>query len=262
MDYGILVDSQHGFRAKRSTETQLQLATVHDIAYAVQCNNSVSLAILDFSQATAFDKVSHQRLLSKLDNYRIRGPSHSWLSSFLTQRMQMVVCDGASSSAKKVTFGVPQGTVLGLSLFLLYINDLPSKLQCTVRLFADDCLLCVILVNPTSDAQLLSIQNDLYKLEEWQNLWQMQFNPKKCSTMCITLKKHLPPINFRFCGQILENVTSHPYLGVQLHSKLCWKEHIEFVVKSANKILGLIKRNVRFCDESVKLTLYKNVSKT
>ena len=69
---------------------------------------------------------------------------------------------------------------------------------------------------------------------EWQNLWQMQFNSKKCSSMCITLKKYLPPINFRFCGQILENVTSHPYLCVQLDSKLCWKEHIEFVVKSAN----------------------------
>ena len=77
--------------------------------------------------------------------------------------------------------------------------------------------------------------------------------------MCITLKKYLPPINFRFCGQILENVTSHPYLGVQLDSKLCWKEHIEFVVKSANKILGLIKRNFWFCDESVKLTLYKTL---
>ena len=94
---------------------------------------------------------------------------------------------------------------------------------------------------------------------EWQNLWQMQFNSKKCTSMCITLKKYLPPINFRFCGQILENVTSHPYLGVQLDSKLCWKEHIEFVVKSANKILGLIKRNFWFCDESVKLTLYKTL---
>ena len=94
---------------------------------------------------------------------------------------------------------------------------------------------------------------------EWQNLWQMQFNPKESSTMCITLKKYLPPINFRFCGQILENVTSHPYLGVQLDSKLCWKEHIEFVVKTANKILGLIKRNFWFCDECVKLTLYKTL---
>ena len=171
VDHVILVDSQHGFWAKRSTETQL-LATVHDIAYALQCNNSVSLAILHF--AKAFDKVPHQRLLSKLDYYGIRGPLHSWLSSFLTQRMQTVVCDGASSSPREVTSGVPQGTVLGPLFFFLYINDLPSKLQCTVRLFADYCLLYAILVNPTSDAQLL--QDDLHKLEEWQSLWQMQFN--------------------------------------------------------------------------------------
>ena len=110
-----------------------------------------------------------------------------------------VVCDGVSSSPREVTSGVPQGTVSGPLLFLLYINDLPSKLQCTVRLFADDFLLYAILVNPTSDAQLL--QDDLCKLEEWQSLWQSlwqtQFNPKKCSTMCITLKKNLPPMNLR-----------------------------------------------------------------
>ena len=77
--------------------------------------------------------------------------------------------------------------------------------------------------------------------------------------MCITLQKNLPPINVRFCGQILENVTSHPYLAVQLDSKLCWKEHFEFVVKGANKILGLIRRNFWFCDKKVKLTLYKTL---
>ena len=160
VDYGILVDSQHSPRGRRSTETQL-LATVHDIAYALQCNNSVFLAILDFTKA--FDSV---RLLSKLEYYRSRGPLHSWLLSFLTRRMQTVVCDGASSSLRKVTFNVPQGTVLAPPLFFPCINDFPSKLQCTVRLFADHRLLYAIFVNPTSDAQLL--QNDLYKIEEWQ----------------------------------------------------------------------------------------------
>ena len=99
----------------------------------------------------------------------------------------------------------------------------------------------------------------MYKLDEWQKVWQKQFNPKKCSTMCMNLKKTLTPINFRFCKQTLENVTSHPYFGVELDSKSCWKEHIEFVVNGANKILGLTKRNCLFCDEKVKVTLYKTL---
>ena len=103
VDYGTLVDSQHSLRGKRSTETQL-LATVHDIAYALQCNNSVSLAILDF--AKPFVSV---RLLSKFEHYRSKGPLHSWLLSFLTQRMQTFVCGEASSSPRKVTSDVPQG---------------------------------------------------------------------------------------------------------------------------------------------------------
>ena len=80
--------------------------------------------------------------------------------------------------------------------------------------------------------------------------WGMANSPKKCSTMCITLKKNLPSMNFTFFGQVLENFTTHPYLGVQFDRKWCWKEHIKFVVKDANKILGLIRRNLWFCNEN------------
>ena len=127
--------------------------------------------------------------------------------SFLTERSQQVVNDGAVSTKQKVISGVPQGTVLGPLLFLLYINDLQTNLQCKTRLFADDCLLYTTIINPVSDGQLL--QNDLVKLESWQNKWQMEFNPKKCSTICISLKKDVP-----LSGQVLDNIDSHPYLGV------------------------------------------------
>ena len=148
--------------------------------------------------------------------------------------------DGASSSPRKVTSDVPQGTVLGPLLFFPYINDFPPKLQCTVHLFADHCLLYAIFVHPTSEAHLL--QNDLYKLEEWQITLK---NVPQCVS---PWTKILPPMNFTFFGQVLENLTSHPYLGVQFDRKWCWKEHIEFLDKGDNKILGIIRRNFWFCN--------------
>ena len=100
---------------------------------------SVDMAILDFTKA--FDKVPHKRLIHKLKYYGITGPISSWIESFLAERTQQVVINGSASKPIKITSRVPQGTVLGPLLFLLYINDLPNNLTSNVCLFADDCLL-------------------------------------------------------------------------------------------------------------------------
>ncbi|KAI8515811.1 hypothetical protein Bbelb_066240 [Branchiostoma belcheri] len=212
--YSILTDYQHGFRAKRSTETQLKL-TVHDIVGALNSKRQVDLAILDFTKA--FDKVPHGRLISKLEYYGIQGPTLNWLKAFLTNREQTVVVEGKASAPVKVASGVPQGTVLGPLLFLLYINDLPDQLDSNVRLFADDCLLYVELSTQT-DSQLL--QKDLNTLEEWQSKWLMQFNPEKCYIMHITNKRTPHATSYQFCGQALATTKIHPYLGVTLTSGL------------------------------------------
>lgn len=173
-NYRVLNDSQHGFRAKRSTETQLIL-TIHDIASSIQQNQSIHAIVLDFTKA--FDKVTHQRLLKKMEYYGIRGPLLNWFTSFLFERQQTVICEGRSSTSASVSSGVPQGTVLAPLLFLLYINDLPDSINSTVRLFADDALLYGVISN---DADGEQIQNDLIRLEQWQTIWQMNFNPAKC----------------------------------------------------------------------------------
>ena len=139
--HNILADSHHGFRKKRACESQLIL-TIQDlhVASSLEDGEQIDAVLLDFSKA--FDKVPHQCLLLKLQHYGIRGHLLSWIESFLTGRSQKVLVEGkSSSSVPHVASGVPQGTVLGPKLFLLYINDLPNNVSSTTRLFADDSLL-------------------------------------------------------------------------------------------------------------------------
>ena len=203
----ILTDHQHGFRATRSTETQL-IQTVHDISKSLDEKQYVDMAILDFTKA--FDKVPHKILIHKLIYYGITGPISSWITSFLAERTQQVVINGSASMSIQVISGVPQGTLLGPLFFLLYVNDLPNILTSNVRLFADDCLL-YIPVKSDNDTSLL--QHDLIKLEEWQNTWFKKCNPSKCFTMTLASRKPTPNL-YTFCGQQLKYVQSNCYLGV------------------------------------------------
>ena len=133
--HNILVDFQHGFRNKRSCESQLVITT-EDIARNLDNNQQVDMLILDFSKA--FDTVPHKCQLKKLESYGINGNILSWLEAWLTQREQQVTIEGDKSSTAKVTSGVPQETVLGPLMFLLYINDIGNDITSKIRLFADD----------------------------------------------------------------------------------------------------------------------------
>ena len=141
--YSVLIYRQHGFRSrpKHSTEYQL-IITTQDLAQSLNTKVQVDMIILDFSKA--FDTVPHNRLLNKLDRYGIRNKTHTWTSKFLIYRKKKKdVIGGEHSTWTQVMSGVPQGTVglLGPLLFLTYINDLPHKINSSIRLFADDSVL-------------------------------------------------------------------------------------------------------------------------
>ncbi|KAI8478947.1 hypothetical protein Bbelb_433280 [Branchiostoma belcheri] len=203
----------------RHAGNSLRNTRLHPTLEICECNNAASSAKWYGLQPVAFDKVPHARLISKLEYYGIQaqGPTLNWLKAFLTNREQTVVVEGKASAPVKVASGVPQGTVLGPLLFLLYINDLPDQLDSNVRLFADDCLLYV---EPSTQTDSQLLQKDLNTLEEWQSKWLMQFNPEKCYIMHITNKRTPHATSYQFCGQALAITKIHPYLGVTLTSGL------------------------------------------
>ena len=211
------------------------------------------MAILDFT--IAFDKVPHKRLIHKLNYYGISGPIATWIETFLIGRTQQVVVNGATSSSTVVTSGVPQGTVLGPLLFLLYINDLPNNLSTSVRLFADDCILYTP-IRTQNDSSLL--QNDLLKLQKWQEKWLMKFNPGKCYTMSLAIRTPTPNM-YTFCGQTLTSVDSHCYLGIHLTNKLNWTAQTKAASTKARQTLGVVRRNLNKCPTHIKAVAYTSL---
>ena len=248
----ILFPLQHGFRKGRSCETQL-IEFTDDITKNMENGKQTDVLIMDFSKA--FDKVSHSLLLHKLDHYGIRGKTNRWIQAFLTGRSQsVVVVEGQKSQSVDVESGVPQGSVLGPSLFLFYINDIPTGIDSTVRLFADDT---VVYLTISSDNDCPVLHADLAKLQEWETRWKMAFHPDKCNVLSITRKKK--PINHAYMlhNHKLEHVTSAKYLGVTFNNEMDFGQHINTITNKASSTLGFLRRNLNIGSVKVKTEAYQ-----
>ena len=249
----LLSDFQHGFRQLRSCETQL-LLFIDEMAKSMCDGEQTDIAIMDFSKA--FDVVPHERLLLKLNHYGIRGETHDWIRAFLSNRTQQVVVDGDKSSSAPVTSGVPQGSVVGPILFLVFINDMPESIKARCRLFADDS---IIYRDVSCDDDAKALQEDLDALHRWELDWGMSFNPSKCHIMHVSRKRQPLQHTYLLKGQALGVVNTAAYLGVHLSKDLTWHNHINKVTAKANKSLGFIKRNIQKAPTATKELAYKTL---
>ena len=165
---------QSGFRPSDSCVNQL-IAITHEIFEAFDCHPSLEVRSVFLDISKAFDKVWHERLLYKLKSMGVSGELYNLLENYLSDRFQRVLLNGQTSSWRPVLDGVPQGSILGPLLFLIYINDLPNELKSNAKLFADDTSLFTIVKDKSESANIL--KNDLSEISKWAYNWKMFFNP-------------------------------------------------------------------------------------
>ena len=236
-DHSILHSNQFGFREKLSTSMAL-LELIDKLTEAAD-NKLTSIGVF-IDLAKAFDTVNHKILLCKLEHYGIRGIPLSWFHSYLTNRKQFVVINKFSSDCAQITCGVPQGSILGPILFLLYINDLnsASKVLQTI-MFADDTNL--FLTGKSLDTLEEQMNEELQIISEWFKANLLSLNITKTSYMIFGNNK------FRDLNLMIEHSSilrqfETKFLGVILAANLKWSKHIEIVLNKISKSIGILSK--------------------
>lgn len=246
---------QFGFLAKRSTV--LQLIKVLDIwTEIIDQGGSIDAIYMDFMKA--FDKVPHKRLLHKIEKYGIQGNVLGWIKSFLSSRTQSVIIKNTNSKVGKVTSGIPQGSVLGPLLFVIYINDLPEVVDdhTFVFLFADDTKL-FRQINSAKDIHTLN--SDIRKLIDWSDKWLLRFHPDKCIAMNLGRDFLTEDRIYDMNGQELKKTDCEKDLGVFIDRDLKFDKHIAACVSKANKIFAIINKTFDYMDAEMFKMLFKSL---
>ena len=252
--------AQHGFLHGRSCVTQLLSRTLHHIGQLLDRNIQTDVLFLDFAEA--FDSVDHGILLKKLKAYGISGNLYNWFTDYLRGRTQRVVVEGVASGWSPVTSGVPQGSILGPMLFLLFINDLPDVIPPTTStgLYADDTKLYTAI---TSRQDCDNLQEALSYVDDLSNESNINFNTSKCKALTISRRKQPIVLNYHLGSAELIRVDSEVDLGITVTSNLSWNRHITKLITKANSTLGLLRRTCPMltnCD--ARRTLYLSLVKS
>jgi hypothetical protein len=215
---------------------------------------------MDFQKA--FYTVPHRRLIKKLAAYGLNNQIICWVENFLLNRRQQVKVNDVTSEWNNVGSGIPQGSVIGPILFVLYINDMPNKVTSSCYLFADDTKIFRSIEDETSAKCL---QDDLNILGRWSEDWLLKFHPKKCISMSIGNTTQ-PSYNYKLIStkesHSLQWVHEEKDIGVVIDDKLNFDTHINTKINKANSILGLIRRSYKYLDKETFIPLYKAMVRT
>lgn len=245
--------SQHGFFQKRSTQTNL-IEYVSYVADAIVAGGQVDTIYTDF--AKAFDKVDHNTLMFKLKAFGLSDGLVQWFSTYLRDRSQFVIIGGAKSTRIIPTSGVPQGSILGPLLFIIFINDLLSSLS-SCSGFADDLKLYKS-IGSSYDCELL--QGDIQKIVEWCKVNNMSLNVDKCAVMSTTHSRNKIIFPYTIDSEILKRVSRIKDLGIILDDKLSFTEHIDDITRKSYRMLGFIFRCGKyFTSQSSMRILYSSL---
>ena len=251
--------SQSGFRSLHSTVTALLEAT-NDWAYNIDCGNVNAVVFLDLKKA--FDTVDHEILVSKLNAYGIRHGANDWFKSYLSDRTQKSLVNGFLSEDRFISCGVPQGTILGPLLFLLYINDLPNCLKHShPRMFADDTHLTYSAANVHDIDQ--NLNQDLKSVSEWLAANKLTLNTSKTEFMLIGSRQRIRTFHSSPTLTInetpIKRVDCVKSLGLNIDENLSWNKHIDKISKKIASGIGALKRMRPFVPSSTLKYIYSSI---
>ena len=247
----LISSKQHGFVRSKACVTNL-LECQHKVSEGIGANKSMDVLYTDFEKA--FDKVSHRKLIIKLEAYGIGGNLLEWIRSFLRSRKQRVVMGAAVSTWRGITSGVPQGSVLGPLLFVVYINDLPDKIVNCFEMYADDSKV----IAEVGDMDESSLQSDINEIKNWCTRWSMSLNSGKCKIM--HFGKQNPKKKYFITNDKakveLESTEVEKDLGVMVSSDGRNSRQVEAAVSKANRALGRMRKTFKFFNIKLFKLLY------